>query len=103
MNHQQELDDIINSIAPSHMLEKKIPWLEENVAFLTKRIERIKRVKYALDALEELTHKQKRIQNRYRGKILRLTTVQQHREYLLMLARLRVKQANARKKQKVTS
>jgi hypothetical protein len=103
VNHQRELDAIINSIAPSPLLENHIPWLEKNVAFLTRRLERVKRVKYALDALEELTHKQRRFQNRYRGKILRLTTVQQHREYLLMIARLRVKRASGRSKRQATS
>lgn len=103
MNYQRELDAIISSIAPSPMLENHIPWLQQNVAFLTKRLERVKRVKYALDAKENLTSKERRFQNRYRGKILRLTTVQQHREYLLMIARLRVKQSNARSKQRVSS
>ena len=93
MTHQQALDNLIRDIAPSPYLEQHIPWLKQNTAFLTRRIERVKNVKRHLDAKEILTAKEKRFQNRYRGKILRLTTVQQHREYLLMIALLRVKQS----------
>lgn len=90
MNHQQELDDLIRGMTPSPLLEERLPWYAENIRMLDRRMHRLMRVKHSLMKKEKLTMKERRFLNRYRGKIVRIAAVIQHREYLSYVAKLRI-------------
>jgi hypothetical protein len=94
VNYQQELDALIRSMTPSPLLENHVSWYQQNIALLNRRLNRLTKIKKALMNIEHPTPKQRRYLNRYKGKTLRIAAVIQHREYLMFIGQLRIRQSN---------